>query len=117
MLFRSDVVSDALADWNLQPTTPNWAQAFGDYWQPGEEGACKKLSDFVAVHLKGYSTSRDEPAKDSTSKLSPHLHFGEISPWKIWRAMEQVKSQKDCDLTSVDRFLSELGWREFSWLL
>lgn len=109
--------SDSLASWNLLPTKPNWAEAFGDYWQPGEEGAYKKLANFVSVNLKGYSTSRDEPAKDTTSKLSPHLHFGEISPWQVWRAIESAKMDKNCDLKSAERFLSELGWREFSYYL
>ncbi|MCX7116362.1 MAG: deoxyribodipyrimidine photo-lyase, partial [Legionellales bacterium] len=112
-----EVHSDSLANWKLLPDKPNWAEAFGDYWQPGEEGACKKLANFVDINLKGYSTSRDEPAKDTTSKLSPHLHFGEISPWQIWRAIEQVKLDKDCDLKSAERFLSEIGWREFSYYL
>ena len=109
--------SDSLVSWKLLPTEPDWAETFGDYWQPGEEGACKKLANFVDINLKGYSTSRDEPAKDTTSKLSPHLHFGEISPWEIWRAIEWVKWDKDCDLKSVERFLSEIGWREFSYYL
>jgi deoxyribodipyrimidine photo-lyase len=109
--------SDSLASWKLLPTKPNWAHAFGDYWQPGEEGALKKLAHFVDTHLKGYHSSRDEPAKDTTSKLSPHLHFGEISPWQIWRTLELAKLDPDCDLISVDRFLSELGWREFSYYL
>lgn len=111
------VYSDSLASWKLLPTKPNWAAGFEDYWQPGEEGACKKLANFVDINLKGYSASRDEPAKDSTSKLSPHLHFGEISPWEIWRAIEWVKLDNDCDLKSTERFLSEIGWREFSYYL
>ena len=104
--------SDSLDSWKLLPTKPNWAEAFGDYWQPGEAGACKKLANFVDINLKGYSASRDEPAKDTTSKLSPHLHFGEISPWQIWRAIEWVKLEKYCDLNSAERFLSEIGWRD-----
>ena len=109
--------SESLASWKLLPAKPNWAEAFGHYWQPGEEGACIKLATFIDIHLRGYSTSRDEPAKDTTSKLSPHLHFGEISPWQVWRAIETVKSDHDCDLKSVERFLSEIGWREFSYHL
>ena len=117
ILKALEAPSDSLASWKLLPTKPNWADAFGDYWQPGEEGASKKLANFVDINLKGYSTSRDEPAKDTTSKLSPHLHFGEISPWQIWRAIEWVKLDKNCDLKSAERFLSEIGWREFSYYL
>ncbi len=109
--------SDSLASWKLLPLKPNWAKAFGHDWQPGEEGARIKLADFVNINLKGYNTSRDVPAEDSTSKLSPHLHFGEISPWQVWRAIEMAKLDKDCDLKSAERFLSEIGWREFSYYL
>ena len=109
--------SESLSSWKLLPAKPNWAEAFGQYWQPGEAGACKRLADFVDFNLKGYSTSRDEPAKDTTSKLSPHLHFGEISPWQVWRSIEAVTLDKACDLKSVERFLSEMGWREFSYHL
>ncbi len=109
--------SESLESWALLPGLPNWAEAFGQHWQPGEAGAHMKLTDFIDFHLKGYSTSRDVPAKDATSKLSPHLHFGEISPWQIWRAIETAKLDTACDLKSVERFLAEMGWREFSYHL
>ena len=109
--------SESLASWKLLPTQPNWAAAFRDHWQPGEEGAHTKLTNFIDHHLKGYHTSRDNPAKDATSKLSPHLHFGEISPWQIWRAIETIKLDNDYDIKSTERFLSEMGWREFSYHL
>jgi deoxyribodipyrimidine photo-lyase len=109
--------SESLESWDLLPVKPNWAKAFGEYWQPGEDGAHIKLTDFIDNHLKGYDTARDEPAKDSTSKLSPHLHFGEISPCQIWRAIAVATLDKHCDLKSADRFLSEIGWREFSYHL
>ncbi|MBA2650414.1 MAG: deoxyribodipyrimidine photo-lyase [Legionella sp.] len=109
--------SDSLASWKLLPTMPNWAKGFGDYWQPGEEGAYKKLAHFVDTNLKNYNTARDIPAKNATSRLSPHLHFGEISPWQIWRTIKEATLDKDCDLKSAERFLSEIGWREFSYYL
>lgn len=111
------VDSESLASWQLLPFHPNWAEAFGNYWQPGEVGGRVKLANFIDTHLKGYSTSRDVPAKDTTSKLSPHLHFGEISPWEVWRAIEAVKLETEGDIGSIDRFLSEIGWREFSYHL
>lgn len=114
---KIEVDSESLASWKLLPVRPNWAKAFEDYWQPGEEGAGMKLAEFVTSNLKGYSTSRDEPAKDTTSKLSPHLHFGEISPWQVWRAIEDVKLDKHSDLKSIERFVAEIGWREFSYHL
>ena len=111
------VETESLDSWNLLPVKLNWADGFKHYWQPGEAGASKKLACFIDNNLKGYSTSRDEPYKDSTSKLSPHLHFGEISPWQIWRAVEAVKLNRNYDLKSADRFLAEMGWREFSYYL
>lgn len=109
-----DVRSDNLTQWNLLPKNPNWAVQFGDYWQPGEKGAEQNLNLFIEDNLTGYKHNRDFPIKNATSKLSPHLHFGEISPWTIWRAVEIAKLDTSCDLLSAAHFLSELGWREFS---
>lgn len=101
----------------LLPCKPNWAFAFKEYWQPGEDGALKKLEYFINFHLQNYITSRDQPGKDATSRLSPHLHFGEISPWKIWQTIKTAQISKDCNEASAACFLSELGWREFSYHL
>jgi deoxyribodipyrimidine photo-lyase len=109
--------SDSLDNWNLLPKKPNWAERFEFLWRPGEAGAQEKLVDFIQQGLKGYDISRDNPAENATSKLSPHLHFGEISPWQIWRAIETVNRNKNYDLKSIDRFLAEIGWREFSYHL
>ncbi|MDP1603396.1 MAG: deoxyribodipyrimidine photo-lyase [Legionella sp.] len=112
-----DAETDVLTSWNLLPRNPDWAVEFAHYWQPGEEGAQKKLDEFIEHHLKGYKTSRDFPAENATSRLSPHLHFGEISPWEIWRNLEAAKWDSSCDLQSVERFFTEIGWREFSYYL
>lgn len=111
------VPGDRLDDWNLLPEKINWAAEFDQYWQPGEEGAQQKLDSFVRHHLHGYKNARDFPAIDATSKLSPHLHFGEISPWQIRRAIDVAMLDKDIDSGSAECFLSELGWREFSYHL
>lgn len=111
------VASEHLADWNLLPVKPNWAKGFTPFWEPGELGAAKKLNFFIEQHLQGYKEKRNEPDKMATSRLSPHLHFGEISPWDIWRAIEAEKMHAGCDLRSAEHFLAELGWREFSYYL
>ncbi|MCW8408871.1 DNA photolyase family protein [Legionella sp. PATHC035] len=108
-----EVKSDKLLEWKLLPTI-DWAARFKEYWTPGEEGAQQKLLEFVEHQLNDYKKSRDFPIKNATSRLSPHLHFGEISPWTIVRAIELAKLDPKCDLSSADHFLSELGWREFS---
>lgn len=111
-----DVVSDELNSWQLLPKR-NWAALFPNFWTPGEEGAKKRLNDFINHHLYEYKTNRDFPAKDATSRLSPHLHFGELSPLSILRAIELAKLNPHCDLAGAAHFLSELGWREFSYYL
>jgi deoxyribodipyrimidine photo-lyase len=105
--FTGDVKSDALSSWKLLPTKPNWAKPFEAHWQPGEAGARAALDLFLDEHLGAYPEARNELGQNATSRLSPHLHFGEISPIQIWAAL-------DSDAQGADKFLAELGWREFS---
>ena len=111
------VQSDALEDWSLLPKHPNWAKDFGDRWQPGEQGAHDKLERFINEALDNYKVGRDVPAIKSTSELSPHLHFGEISPQQIWRAIHDAKQHDRFSEKNIDTYLSEVGWREFSYYL
>ena len=102
------IESESLADWNLTPSNPDWSGGLRTAWHPGEPSAQFQLSGFLA-RLSEYAGSRDAPAAAATSRLSPHLHFGEISPRQIWHA---VSSQPPS--SSAEKFLSEIGWREFS---
>lgn len=111
-----DVLSDELDTLRLLPTL-NWASQFPNFWTPGESGAQQRLHEFITHHLHGYKINRDFPEKQATSHLSPHLHFGELSPWAILRAVEYAKRDPHCDLAGAEHFLSELGWREFSYYL
>jgi len=97
----------------LLPTAPNWAEGWEDLWQPGEAGAAERLEAFLDTGLNNYSDGRNHPALDVTSRLSPHIHFGEISPRQVWHAVEDGRRSDD----EVAKFLSELGWREFSYHL
>ncbi len=115
-LSSVDVRSDEIDEWRLLPRL-EWASQFPNFWTPGEQGAQKRLSQFITHHLNGYKTNRDIPEKRATSLLSPHLHFGEISPWTVLRAIEYAKLDQNCDLSGAEHFLSELGWREFSYYL
>jgi deoxyribodipyrimidine photo-lyase len=108
-----ELQTDELEEWGLLPKL-NWASRFSDYWTPGEDGAQYKLHDFIENHLDAYKKNRDFPIKNATSRLSPHLHFGEISPSIIVRAIELAKLDPNCDINSAEHFLNELGWREFS---
>lgn len=111
-----NVPSDPLDTWRLLPQF-NWASQFSEYWTPGEDGAKKVLRVFIDNHLNDYQKNRDFPGKNATSRLSPHLHFGEISPMTILKEIELQKLNPDIDNASIECFLSELGWREFSYYL
>ncbi|WP_093288197.1 cryptochrome/photolyase family protein [Solimonas aquatica] len=90
----------------------NWADGFAAHWQPGEEGALRRLESFVDSRLPGYKTRRDFPAQPGVSGLSPHLHFGELSPQQIRAAVQRVAGAAPG--ADAEHFLRELGWREFA---
>jgi deoxyribodipyrimidine photo-lyase len=97
--------SDNLDDWALLPTRPDWAGGMRDMWMPGEAGAQERLEDFVG-RAKRYDEDRNYPSITGTSFLSPHLHFGEITPGQCWHATMGAGG-------SVEVFLKELVWREY----
>jgi deoxyribodipyrimidine photo-lyase len=109
--------SENINDWQLLPTTPNWADLFPSYWSPGEKGAQEKLQKFLIQGAHQYKDGRDQPALKATSNLSPYLHFGEIGPWQIFRAISEYGLHHPEHEKHVIHFLSELGWREFSYYL
>ena len=90
-------------------SSQSWYKKFNKHWDIGEDAARDKFDNFLDSGLSGYKEERNYPFKKNVSRLSPHLHFGEISPHQIWYSLTENKSDKD-----VDHFLSELGWREFS---
>lgn len=109
---------EALDDWGLLPRHPDWAGGLRDAWAPGEAGALARLDDFVETRLVRYSGHRDAPAAAATSRLSPHLRFGEVSPFQVWHAVENRRRAGLADIErSIEKFQSEIGWREFSWHL
>jgi len=98
--------SDSLSDWNLLPTKPDWAGGMKAEWTPGEAGASDRLEAFLP-RARVYAERRNLPSVPGTSRLSPHLHFGEISPATIWHAAAERGG-------SVNTFLGELGWRDYA---
>ena len=84
-----------------------------DDWQPGEDGARAALNLFLTQNISGYAERRNLPSEPATSRLSPHLRWGEISPARIVAETENAKIIGE----DGDKFLSELGWREFSYQL
>ncbi len=98
----------------LLPTPVNWAQGWENLWQPGEAGAQKALDTFMHNALADYPEHRDIPGVDGTSRLSPHLHFGALSPRQLAHVVLQHSHLQPEQQASADKFLAELGWREFS---
>ena len=94
----------------------DWAGTMRSTWTPGEEAARKRIDAFVKRRLDDYGTQRDRPDHDGTSGLSPSLHFGEVSPRRIWHAVrDAVGGKPAARLTGgAEVFLRELGWREFA---
>ena len=110
----ADVASDELADWMLLPSHPDWAGGIRAAWTPGEKAAHAQLENFAVHDLAHYDDARDAPGGEATSRLSPYLRFGEISPFQVWQRIQRG------ELTAAARhnaskFLSEIGWREFNW--
>lgn len=109
----------------------DWAAGIRAAWTPGEDGACRQLERFVRDAAAGYAAERDRPDRPGTSRLSPHLHFGEISPRRVWCAVRGARAARDrgarrgqkatprgADRTGTAAggaaYLRELGWREFA---
>ena len=112
------VRSEPLDSSGLLPTAPDWAGGLRAAWQPGEATAQRLLQAFLANGLHGYAAHRDRPDLVSTSRLSPHLHFGEIGPRQIWHAVHALSAVGDGPADDGPRkFLAEIGWREFSYHL
>jgi deoxyribodipyrimidine photo-lyase len=103
---------DDLDEWRLLPEHPDWAGGLRDAWTPGEDAAHERLDAFVADDLAHYHR-RDFPGEDVTSRLSPRLAFGELSPFQLWHAVHH--DVPDAAKKNVAKFLSEVGWREFNW--
>jgi len=114
--WTGTLATDDLTTWGLEPDAPDWAGGLRAAWQPGEASAQVLLHTFLTEALPHYAAQRDEPAQNATSRLSPYLRWGEISPHQVWDATRQA--QRDLTgpaLASSIRFLTEIGWREFAY--
>lgn len=103
--------STPLAELELEPRI-NWAAGLRATWKPGTAGAAGLLQHFVATARANYSEDRNRPDLSGTSHLSPHLHFGEISPRQVWHAFRSGAGVSPAWRNS--QFPTELGWREFA---
>ncbi len=113
-VFRSGSAT-SVEDLRLLPEI-RWYEEMAAQWTPGESGARERLDTFLTSGLASYKQGRDRPDQDFVSRLSPHIHFGEISPHTVWHATKKYEGNAEI-ADDVDHFLSELGWREFSHYL
>ena len=99
----------------LLPTI-NWTEGLRESWTPGEDGAKKALKKFLRTPVTVYAVDRDRPDLPHTSHLSPHLHFGELSPRKLWHAVQHAKQKNRHaqNRKSYDAYLRQIAWREFA---
>lgn len=95
----------------------DWYQTMLEQWQIGEKYAQIRLQEFIQDELAGYKIGRDYPAKLNISKLSPYLHFGEISIHQVWNEVSCQLLNNTINSEDVTHFLSELTWREFAYYL
>ncbi len=112
--WSQPVPGENLADWQLCPRNPDWSAQWHHMWSPGTQGARAKVASFLRQGITNYSEGRNQPALQCTTRLSPHLAFGEISPREVWHRARSAAAADTGLEGQVDKFLSELGWREFS---
>lgn len=104
--------SEVLEDWALLPHSPDWSAPLAEAWTPGPGAAAEILDDFAEGPLADYADARDRPDREGSSRLSPYLRWGHVSPFEVWHA---IAAQRRDAPGGAAAFASELGWREFAW--
>lgn len=110
---RAAVASLALEALGLAPRI-RWDAGLQESWTPGEAGALARLDAFAEGALAAYGDGRNRPDRPETSRLSPHLHFGEVGPRQCLAAARNAVAERPAARASADAFVRELGWREFA---
>jgi deoxyribodipyrimidine photo-lyase len=101
-----------LAELEIEPRK-SWTRGLARHWTVGEQAAASRLEWFSEVALEHYPRQRDYPAVDGVSRLSPYLHFGEISPRQIWHGLRVAEARHGNEAQTL-AYLRQLGWREFA---
>ena len=119
---ETSLMTEELESWALLPTSPDWAGGLRDTWRPTAAAAQELLTEFLQGPVVEYSDARDRPDQHGTSRLSPYLRWGQISPFQVWAALAETRSGGTATAGGVGAgsagpsvFASELGWREFCW--
>ncbi len=105
--------SETFADLGIAPSHP-WTHKLAASWTPGEAAAANRLNAFLRHRIEAYPVDRDVPAEDGTSRLSPHLHFGEIGPHQVWHRVSAYRDGHPASGAAAESFLRQLLWREFT---
>jgi deoxyribodipyrimidine photo-lyase len=108
-----DLASDALASWRLEPSQPGLGRGLARQLDAGRGIGASPAQNVPRNGVAGYCGDRDRPDRNGTSKLSPHLRCGEISPRQVWHAARFAAAERPPLAGGIDKLLSELGWREF----
>lgn len=116
-VIAKKIHSDTLDSFKLLPNKPNWATGFNEKWKCGENSAQEALEIFIKSGLSNYAQGRNFPSKKFVSEMSPRLHFGEVSPLYIFHRVKNAFGLTNRNQESIDRYLAEIGWREFSYHL
>jgi len=103
----------ALDELDLLPRI-RWDAGLQRAWTPGEDGALAQLEAFAGGAMAAYAEGRNRPDRPETSRLSPHLHFGEVGPRQCLAAARNAVAERPAAQASADSFVRELGWREFA---
>ena len=115
--FEGPAACDPLVSFGLHPTRPDWSGGLAERWTPGEAGARARLLAFLDGDLSRYAAERDVPAAGASSCLSPHLRFGEVAVARVAQEVMKVAAGGELPADASEKFLAEIGWREFAWHL
>ncbi|MEL7430072.1 MAG: deoxyribodipyrimidine photo-lyase [Pseudomonadota bacterium] len=107
-------IGDELSDWKLLPTNPDWADGWEEIWAPGEHAAHERLEEFMNEGIENYGELRNRPDLPNVSRLSPHIHFGEISPRQLISRAYFLADKSAKYAGDVKKFVAEIAWRDFA---
>ncbi len=116
-VYHIQLSSDSLDDLNLLPKKVDWAGGLRDTWEASEKRALQLFETFIDNRLGDYSELRERPDIIGTSFLSPYLHFGQISVEYIYNSLRFLSCRNQTLSQEIEKYLSEIGWREFSYYL